>query len=131
VILAHSRLLREYGPQFGRPRVDTLKGSRHANMKEIRLGEADDEWRDVLAFGPERRALLLVAGDRSDGSERRFYRELIRKAEGRFDRHLARLANEWGWRIIMALYVEDVIAGLDPAERREVGEMVAELSPGK
>ena len=29
-ILAHARLLQEYGPQLGRPRVDTLNGSRHA-----------------------------------------------------------------------------------------------------
>ena len=39
-MLAHSRLLREYGPQLGRPRADTLNGSRHANMKEIRFSAA-------------------------------------------------------------------------------------------
>ena len=92
-ILAHSRLLREYGPQLGRPRVDTLNGSRHANMKEMRFGAAGGEWRAAFAFDPERRAMLLVAGDKSGGSERRFYRELIRKADERFDRHLARLAD--------------------------------------
>jgi hypothetical protein len=32
-----------------------------------------------------------VAGDKSGGSEKRFYRELIRKADGRFEAHLARL----------------------------------------
>ncbi|MCY4270744.1 MAG: addiction module toxin RelE, partial [Gammaproteobacteria bacterium] len=37
---------------------------------------------------------LLVAGDKSGGSERRFYRALVRKADDRFDRHLARLADE-------------------------------------
>jgi len=30
-------LLQEFGPQLGRPRVDTLKGSRYANMKELRF----------------------------------------------------------------------------------------------
>jgi len=93
-ILAHSRLLREYGPQLGRPRADTLNGSRHANMKELRFGAAGGQWRVAFAFDPVRRAMLLVAGDKSGGSERRFYRELIRKADERFDRHLARLANE-------------------------------------
>lgn len=39
-ILAHSRLLREYGPQLGCPRVDTLSTSRHANMKEMRFSAA-------------------------------------------------------------------------------------------
>ena len=93
-ILAHSRLLREYGPQLGRPRADTLNGSRHANMKELRFSAAGGEWRVAFAFYPVRRAMLLVAGDKSGGSERRFYRELIRKADERFDRHLARLADE-------------------------------------
>jgi hypothetical protein len=90
-ILALSRLLQQFGPRLGRPRVDTLKGSRHANMKELRCSAADGEWRVAFAFDPVRKAILLVAGDKSGGSERRFYRELIRKAEGRFDAHLERL----------------------------------------
>ena len=93
-ILAHSRLLRQFGPQLGRPRVDALNGSRHANMKEMRFSAAGGEWRVAFAFDPDRRAMLLVAGDKSGGSERRFYRELIRKADERFGRHLARLADE-------------------------------------
>lgn len=36
-LLAHALLLRDYGPGLGRPTVDTLKGSKHANMKELRL----------------------------------------------------------------------------------------------
>ena len=95
-ILALSRLLQQFGPQLGRPQVDTLKGSRHANMKEARFSAADGEWRLAFAFDPKRRAMLLVAGDKSGGSARRFYRALIRKADGRFDRHLARLAQEGG-----------------------------------
>ncbi len=39
-ILALARLLQQFGPQLGRPRVDTLKGSRHANMKELRVSAA-------------------------------------------------------------------------------------------
>jgi hypothetical protein len=76
-ILASSLVLKEFGPQLGRPRVDTLKGSRHANMKELRFSAADGEWRVAFALDPKRRAILLVAGDKSGGSERRFYRELI------------------------------------------------------
>jgi hypothetical protein len=33
-LLAHAKLLQEFGPQLGRPTVDTLKGSKHANMKD-------------------------------------------------------------------------------------------------
>ncbi len=94
-ILTTTRLLRQFGPQLGRPQVDTLNGSRHVNMKEMRLSAAGGEWRVAFAFDPARRAMLLVAGDKSGGRGRRFYRELIRKADERFDRHLARLADGW------------------------------------
>ena len=90
-VLALSLVVQQFGPQLGRPRVDTLKGSRHANMKELRFSAAGGEWRVAFAFDPRRRAILLVAGDKSGGSERRFYRELIRKADDRFDAHLARI----------------------------------------
>src|SRR6202166_4450596 len=89
-ILALTRLLQQFGPQLGRPRVDTLKGSRHANMKELRFSAAGGEWRVAFAFDPMRKAILLVAGDKSGGSEKRFYRQLIRKADARFDAHLTR-----------------------------------------
>ncbi len=93
-ILALALLLEQFGPQLRRPRVDTLHGSRHANMKELRFSAADGEWRVAFAFDPKRRAILLVAGDKSGGSEKRFYRELIRKADDRFDAHLSRLRKE-------------------------------------
>ena len=93
-ILALSRLLQRFGPQLGRPRVDTLKGSRHANMKELRFSAADGEWRVAFAFDSKRKAILLVAGDKSGVSGKRFYRELIRKADARFEAHIARLKGE-------------------------------------
>ena len=95
-ILALSLLLQRFGPQLGRPRVDTLKGSRHANMKELRFCAAGGEWRVAFAFDPKRRAILLVAGDKSGIGEKRFYRELIRKADDRLDAHLARLKKTGG-----------------------------------
>jgi hypothetical protein len=93
-ILALTCLLQQFGPQLGRPRVDTLNGSRHANMKELRFSAADGEWRVAFAFDTKRKAILLVAGDKSGFSQKRFYRELIRKADERFDAHLARLKKE-------------------------------------
>lgn len=92
-IAALSRLLQQFGPQLGRPRVDTLHGARHSNMKELRFSAAGGEWRLAFAFDPKRHAILLVAGDKSGGSQKRFYRELLRKADDRFDAHLARLKN--------------------------------------
>ena len=90
-LLAQAMVIERFGPQAGRPRVDTLKGSAHANMKELRFSADDGEWRVAFAFDPAREAILLVAGDKSGGSENRFYRSLIPKADARFDRHLAEL----------------------------------------
>ncbi len=74
-------LLGRFGPQLGRPHVDTLKGSKHANMKELRFKAAGGVWRVAFAFDPARCAILLVAGDKSRMSERRFYRDLLRTAD--------------------------------------------------
>lgn len=90
-ILAHTRLLQQFGPQLGRPRVDTLNGSRHANMKELRFDAANGVWRVAFAFDPKRKAILLVAGDKSGVSEKQFYKALIAKADDRFDAHIARI----------------------------------------
>jgi hypothetical protein len=90
-MLALAKLLAEYGPQLGRPYVDTLKGSKHTNMKEMRFSAADGEWRAAFAFDPERNAILLVAGDKSGGSQKRFYKQLIAKADKRFSNHLENL----------------------------------------
>ena len=93
-ILALSRVLQQFGPQLGRPRVDTLNGSHHANMKELRFSAADGEWRVAFAFDPTRSAILLVAGDKSGVSKKNFYKRLIAKADQRFDAHLSRLKNK-------------------------------------
>lgn len=69
-------------------------GSRHANMKELRFSAADGEWRVAFAFDPKRKAILLAAGDKSGGSQKRFYKQLAAKADARFDAHLARLKNK-------------------------------------
>ena len=90
-ILALSRVLQQFGPQLGRPRVDTLNGSHHANMKELRFSAADGEWRVAFAFDPTRSAILLVAGDKSGVSEKKFYKRMIAVADERFDAHLSRL----------------------------------------
>ena len=93
-LLAHARLLAEFGPNLGRPTVDTLKGSRHANMKELRFDADGGVWRVAFAFDPRRHAVLLVAGDKSGRSERRFYTRLIAKADQRFDNHLQNTASK-------------------------------------
>jgi hypothetical protein len=91
-LVAHAKLLEDYGPQLGRPHADTLKGSKHANMKELRFSAADGVWRVAFAFDPRRQAVVLVAGDKAGVSEERFYKRLIAKADKRYAGHLQRLS---------------------------------------
>ena len=88
-LLAHAKLLEEFGPQLGRPAVDTLKGSKHANMKELRFEWKRQIWRVAFAFDPDRQAILLAAGDKGGANQRRFYGRLIATADARFDTYLA------------------------------------------
>lgn len=90
-LFAGARLLRQYGPRLGRPHVDTLNGSKHANLKELRFSAAGGVWRVAFAFDPNRQAILLVAGDKSGVSEDRFYKVLIAQADRRYAAHLQRL----------------------------------------
>ena len=91
-LTAQMKVLETFGPTLGRPRVDTLNGSRHANMKELRFNADGGVWRVAFAFDPNRRGIVLVAGDKSGVSERRFYRQLINRADSRYDRYLDNLA---------------------------------------
>jgi hypothetical protein len=90
-LLAQVHLLRKFGHQLGRPRVDTLNGSEYANMKELRFDATGGVWRVAFAFDPYKNAILLIAGDKSGVSEKRFYQQLIKKADQRFASHLAYL----------------------------------------
>ncbi|CCV08122.1 hypothetical protein MESS2_730018 [Mesorhizobium metallidurans STM 2683] len=60
-------------------------------MKELRFDAADGVWRVAFAFDSQRKAILLVAGDKSGVKEKRFYKKLIEIADKRFDAHLKRL----------------------------------------
>lgn len=84
-VVATFPLLRERGPELGRPFVDTLKGSRHPNMKELRPTRTV---RVCFAFDPRRTAILLIGADKAGKPEKRFYKQLIRKADGIYDQHL-------------------------------------------
>lgn len=91
---AHLKVLEKFGPELGRPHVDTLKGSTHVNMKELRFCADNGVWRLAFAFDPNRQAILLVCGDKSGTSERRFYKDLLKKADSRYNRHLSKLKLE-------------------------------------
>jgi hypothetical protein len=87
-LFARLIMLEREGPSLGRPHADTLIGSQHANMKELRYSADGGVWRIAFAFDTQRKAVLLVAGDKAGRSEKRFYRKLITKADERFNHHL-------------------------------------------
>ena len=91
-LLAHAKLLAEFGPHLGRPTVDTLKGSQHANMKELRFSWNGQVWRVAFAFDPLRQAILLVGGDKGGTDQRRFYKRLLTLADARYDAYLGTLS---------------------------------------
>lgn len=93
-LASYKATLQQEGHQLGRPHVDTLNGSKHANMKELRFKADNGVWRVAFAFDPKRQAILLVGGDKSGGSEKRFYRDLIKKADERFDEWIEQLEKE-------------------------------------
>lgn len=90
-LAAVAQVLEELGPNLSRPRADTLKGSKHPNMKELRFKVGRQAWRVAYAFDTRRRGILLVGGNKQGVSQGRFYKELIRIADERFDNNLARL----------------------------------------
>ena len=65
-VLAMALLLQQFGPELGRPHCDTLNGSRHKNMKELRFTVVPrGVWRVAFAFDPSRCAVLLVGGNKA------------------------------------------------------------------
>jgi hypothetical protein len=72
-VIAKVELLRLLGPRLGRPHADTLNDSKHANMKELRADTKDQVLRIAFAFNPDRSAILLLGGNKSGVSQKRFY----------------------------------------------------------
>ena len=85
-------LLMNHGPNLGRPHVDTVSGSKHSNMKELRTQHQGKPIRTFLAFDPRRTAILLIGGDKT--GQKRFYREMIPIADRLYDEHLQQLSDE-------------------------------------
>ncbi len=88
-ILVGLGLLKQEGPLLARPYVDTLKGSRYPNLKELRVQHAGEPWRILFAFDPVRQAIVLVGGNKT--GDKRWYEKNMPIAEQRFTEHLETL----------------------------------------
>lgn len=85
-------VLQDSGPALGRPLVDTIASSRHANLKELRASR-DGALRVLFAFDPLRSAILLLGGNKS-GQWDEWYRAAVPLADDLYDEHLAELERE-------------------------------------
>ena len=90
-VTAAVNVLERGGPNLGRPLVDTIKQSRHKNMKEL-IPPASDI-RVLFAFDPRRAAILLIGGDKS-GEWSAWYDRIVPVADDLFDEHLRELESE-------------------------------------
>lgn len=84
--------LRQFGPALPRPHADTVKGSRHSNMKELRAQHAGSPLRVFFAFDPRRSAILLIGGDKT--GDDRFYERMIPLADDLYDVYLREIEEE-------------------------------------
>jgi len=91
-VIAALEQLEEYGPVTRRPFVDTLEGSRHTNMKELRprVTKGGAHIRVLFAFDIQSRAIMLVAGDKA-GNWTKWYATNIPIADRLFTEHQERL----------------------------------------
>lgn len=89
---ASVELLAQIGPQLGRPHVDSIQGSKHSNMKELRTQHAGHPLRTFFAFDPRRTAILLIGGDKT--GDDRFYERMIPQADMLYDIYLKELQDE-------------------------------------
>ena len=89
---ASVELLELHGPQLGRPHVDTIKGSRHSNMKELRTQSGGKPLRTFFVFDPRRAAILLIGGDKT--GDNRFYDRMVPIADNLYDTYLDEIKKE-------------------------------------
>ncbi len=84
-ITAAINRLERTGPILGRPFVDSIKGSRHHNMKELR--SSGGNLRALFAFDLRRRAVVLLGGDKT-GDWKGWYKRNIPRADRLYDQYL-------------------------------------------
>jgi hypothetical protein len=82
-------VLSEEGPSLGRPYVDAIEESSFNKMKELRVQFKASPWRILFAFDPQRKAILLVGGNKQ--GNKRWYKENIPIADKRFKQYLEQL----------------------------------------
>lgn len=82
-------ILEEKGPLLARPYADAVYGSRHSNMKELRVQVSGKPWRIFFVFDPNQEGILLIGGTKQ--GDDRFMETMVPIADGIYDTHLAHI----------------------------------------
>jgi len=84
-VAAKIDVLEEFGPALGRPSVDTVRGSRYRNLKELRIQHVGRPYRVFFIFDPRRAAILLIGGRKSGKG---FYKRMVPRADNVYEQYL-------------------------------------------
>jgi len=74
-------VLQAFGPKLGRPYVDTIKGSKYKNLKELRINHNKYVLRILFMFDKKRNCWFLIGGNKKGKNEEDFYTKIIKQAE--------------------------------------------------
>jgi hypothetical protein len=91
-IAARASELARRGPNLPFPYSSGVQGSRHPQMRELRIQRGGRPLRVFYAFDPRRAAILLIGGDKT--GDDRFYERYVPIADNLFDEHLEELKRE-------------------------------------
>ena len=87
IINAKVLVLQEFGPNLGRPYVDTIKGSKYKNLKELRINHKKYVLRILLIFNKKRNCWLIIGGNKKGKNEDDFYKKIIKQAGEILDKY--------------------------------------------
>ncbi len=86
------QLLEAKGPTLGFPHTSDINGSKHGNMRELRIQVGGEPYRVFYAFDPRRTGILLIGGNKV--GDDRFYERMVPIADRIYDAHLEELKRE-------------------------------------
>lgn len=91
-VTASVGLLEEMGVHLSFPHSSGINGSKHTQMRELRVQHKGEPYRILYAFDPRRMAILLIGGNKT--GDNRWYETFVPIADKLYDEHLAQLKKE-------------------------------------
>ena len=122
-ILSCVAVLQQRGPNLGRPRVDSVAGSKHSNMKELRIQYRGNPWRILFAFDSRRRAVLLIGGNKAEDNAPVAAEHSRSRTKNSSD-----TSRGWKARLDMAIDAREIIASLPESRQERIRAMAGQDS---